>query len=108
MWAGRKLETYAGEATNWLRALDPFGRWGERGGREKKTRTIFYVSNLMDNHYHLLIETRRAGLNRALRYLNGLYTQAFNRRHKRVSHLFQGGFLFTRTQPLYSPKPLAA
>ena len=46
----------------------------------------------MDNHYHLLIETRRAGLNRALRYLNGVYTQAFNRRHKRVGHLFQGRY----------------
>jgi putative transposase len=47
---------------------------------------------LMDNHYHLLIETRRAGLNRALRYLNGVYTQSFNRRHRRVGHLFQGRY----------------
>ena len=47
---------------------------------------------LMDNHYHLLIETRRAGLNRALRYLNGVYTQTFNRRHNRVGHLFQGRY----------------
>jgi REP element-mobilizing transposase RayT len=31
---------------------------------------------LMQNHYHLLVETPRAGLNRALRYLNGVYTQA--------------------------------
>jgi REP element-mobilizing transposase RayT len=29
---------------------------------------------LMDNHYHLLIETPRGGLNQALRYLNGVYT----------------------------------
>jgi REP-associated tyrosine transposase len=47
---------------------------------------------LMENHYHLLIETGRLGLNRALRYLNGVYTQAFNRRHKRVGHLFQGRY----------------
>ena len=47
---------------------------------------------LMDNHYHLMVETRRAGLNRALRYLNGVYTQSFNRRHKRVGHLFQGRY----------------
>jgi hypothetical protein len=27
----------------------------------------------MDNHYHLLVErTRRAGLNQAMRYLNGV------------------------------------
>ena len=30
---------------------------------------------LMSNHYHLLIETPKSGLNRALRYLNGVYTQ---------------------------------
>jgi putative transposase len=42
---------------------------------------------LMSNHYHLLVETPRGGLSRALRYLNGVYTQAFNRRHRRVGHL---------------------
>src|SRR5438093_2105858 len=47
---------------------------------------------LMSNHYHLLVETPRGGLSRALRYLNGVYTQAFNRRHRRVGHLFQGRY----------------
>ena len=47
---------------------------------------------LMDNHYHLLLETPSPNLSRALRYLNGVYTQAFNRRHRRVGHLFQGRF----------------
>ena len=47
---------------------------------------------LMSNHYHLLIETPKSGLNRALRYLNGVYTQTFNRRHRRVGHLFQGRY----------------
>ncbi len=47
---------------------------------------------LMSNHYHLLVETPKGGLNRAMRYLNGVYTQAFNRRHRRVGHLFQGRY----------------
>jgi REP-associated tyrosine transposase len=47
---------------------------------------------LMSNHYHLLVETPKSGLNRALRYLNGVYTQTFNRRHRRVGHLFQGRY----------------
>ena len=47
---------------------------------------------LMSNHYHLLLETPRANLSRAIRHLNGTYTQAFNRRHHRVGHLFQGRF----------------
>ncbi|MBI3898731.1 MAG: transposase [Gammaproteobacteria bacterium] len=47
---------------------------------------------LMDNHYHLLIETPDANLSRGMRQLNGRYTQTFNRRHGRVGHLFQGRF----------------
>jgi REP element-mobilizing transposase RayT len=47
---------------------------------------------LMDNHYHLLVETPTPNLSLALRHLNGVYTQAFNRRHRRVGHLFQGRF----------------
>ncbi len=47
---------------------------------------------LMDNHYHLLIETPDGNLSEGMRQLNGVYTQRFNRRHKRVGHLFQGRF----------------
>lgn len=47
---------------------------------------------LMDNHYHLLVETPEGNLSIGMRQLNGVYTQAFNRRHGRVGHLFQGRF----------------
>ena len=47
---------------------------------------------LMDNHYHLLIQTPDGNLSRGMRQLNGVYTQASNRRHGRVGHLFQGRF----------------
>lgn len=47
---------------------------------------------LMDNHYHLLIETPEANLSLGMRQLNGVYTQHFNRHHKKVGHLFQGRF----------------
>ncbi len=47
---------------------------------------------LMSNHYHLLIETPRPNLSIGMRQLNGIYTQTFNRSHKRVGHLFQGRF----------------
>ncbi len=47
---------------------------------------------LMDNHYHLVIETPQPNLSRGMRQLNGTYTQAVNRRHERVGHLFQGRF----------------
>ena len=47
---------------------------------------------LMDNHYHLLVETPKGNLALGMRQLNGIYTQAFNRRHRRVGHLFQGRY----------------
>lgn len=46
----------------------------------------------MDNHFHLLLHTRRANLSRLMRHVNGVYTQAFNRRHGLAGHLFQGRF----------------
>src|SRR5919109_1546861 len=53
---------------------------------------ICHAYCLMANHYHLLIETPKPNLSLGMRQLNGLYTQSFNRRHKRVGHLFQGRF----------------
>ena len=47
---------------------------------------------LMPTHYHLLIETVDPTLSRGMRHLNGVYTQTFNRRHRRVGHVFQGRF----------------
>jgi len=47
---------------------------------------------LMTNHYHLLVETIDPTLSRGVQQLNGVYTQAFNRHHGRVGHLFQGRF----------------
>lgn len=47
---------------------------------------------LMSNHYHLLIETPDGNLAKGMRQLNGVYTQDFNRRHKRVGHVYQGRY----------------
>lgn len=47
---------------------------------------------LMDNHYHLLVETPEGGLSRAMKAISGRYSQWFNWRHKRAGHLFEGRF----------------
>ena len=47
---------------------------------------------LMGNHYHLVLHTRQANRSRLMRHVNGVYTQAFNRRHGLVGHLLQGRF----------------
>jgi len=53
---------------------------------------LCYAYCLMDNHYHLLIETPDANLSRGMRQLNGVYTQRFNRSHGRCGHVFQGRY----------------
>ena len=58
----------------------------------KRYHFILHTFCLMNNHYHLLIETPYGNLSRGMRQLNGLYTQRFNQRHQRVGHLFQGRY----------------
>ena len=53
---------------------------------------LCYAWCLMDNHYHLLIQTPDANLSKGMRQLNGVFTQTYNRRHNKVGHLFQGRF----------------
>lgn len=47
---------------------------------------------LMDNHYHLLIETMRENLSLILKQLNQRYTHYFNKKYNRVGTLWQGRF----------------
>ena len=53
---------------------------------------ICHAYCLMGNHYHLLLETPEANLSAGMRQLGGVYTQRFNRRHRRVGHVFQGRY----------------
>ena len=55
-------------------------------------RLLVHAYVLMDNHYHILAETLEANLARAMRRLNGVYAQQFNRTHRRVGHLFQARY----------------
>jgi putative transposase len=58
----------------------------------KRYNWICHAYCLMDNHYHFLLETVDPTLSIGMRYLNGVYTQRYNRRHHRVGHIFQGRF----------------
>lgn len=55
-------------------------------------RWRLYAWVLMNNHYHLFVETPEPNISRGMRQLNGIYTQRFNRRHRRSGHLMQGRF----------------
>ena len=44
---------------------------------------------LMSNHYHVALRTPDANIGDGMHRLNGLYAQAFNRRHRFKGHLFE-------------------
>lgn len=58
----------------------------------KRFNWLCHAYCLMTNHYHLVVETPEANLSKGMRQLNGVYTQASNRRHRRTGHLLQGRF----------------
>ncbi|MEM7015743.1 MAG: transposase [Pseudomonadota bacterium] len=47
---------------------------------------------LMGNHYHLMLRTPEANLQRIMRHINGLYTQYYNRSERRDGPLFRGRY----------------
>lgn len=47
---------------------------------------------LMSNHYHLLVQTPDSNISRAMRHLNGVYTQRYNRIHHCDGQLFRGRY----------------
>lgn len=51
-----------------------------------------YAWALLPNHFHLLVRTGRQPLARSMRKLLTGYVVNFNRRHKRVGHLFQNRY----------------
>ena len=53
---------------------------------------VIHVFCLMNNHYHLLLETPKGNLSQIMRYINGAYSTYFNVKHKRTGHLFQGRY----------------
>lgn len=53
---------------------------------------IVYAFCFMNNHFHLLVETSDAALNRVMRRLLTKYSRGFNKRHSRVGHVFQSRY----------------
>lgn len=54
--------------------------------------SMIHAYCLMDNHYHLLMQTPLGNLSRIMRHLDGVYTQRYNRNVKRDGPLFRGRF----------------
>jgi REP element-mobilizing transposase RayT len=58
----------------------------------RKYGVVLHAYVLMENHYHLLVETPKANLPSFMHTLNSAYTTYFNIKRKRSGHLFQGRY----------------
>ncbi|HPS07593.1 MAG TPA: transposase [Kiritimatiellia bacterium] len=61
-------------------------------GMVERYGVILHAYVLMENHYHLLIETPAGNASRALQWLNVSYAAWFNAKHGRCGPLFQARF----------------
>ena len=57
-----------------------------------KTSWQVHAYCLMENHFHLVLETPLANLVPGMKWFLGTYTSRFNRRHKLFGHLFSGRY----------------
>lgn len=62
------------------------------GSATERYNAVIHAFCLMDNHYHLLMETPSANLPQIMRHINGAYTTYFNIKRDRSGHLFQGRY----------------
>lgn len=62
------------------------------GSATERYNAVIHGYCLMDNHYHILIETPSGNLPQIMRHINGAYTTYFNYKRDRSGHLFQGRY----------------
>src|SRR5665647_3619377 len=65
----------------------------------EKTGWRIHAWVMMNNHYHLLLETPEANLVAGMKWLQGTYTQRYNSRHEIFGHLFQGRYKAVVVEP---------
>lgn len=62
----------------------------EAANDEAAFNLLGYV--IMDNHYHLMIETKEKPLQKIMQKINNAYSKSYNKRHKRTDHVFGGRY----------------
>ena len=53
---------------------------------------VIHAYCLMNNHYHLIVETPRGNLSQIMKHINSSYTTYYNVKRKRAGHLLQGRY----------------
>jgi putative transposase len=83
---GDRRESIFADDQDRLRFLETLGESCQ------KTRWLVHAYCLMNNHFHLVIETPQPNLVAGMKWLLGTYTSRHNRRHKEFGHLFSGRY----------------
>jgi REP element-mobilizing transposase RayT len=68
-------------------------------------KVVIHDYCIMDNHYHILIETSQENLSLFMRQINSNYAIYFNKKNRRSGHLWQGrykSYYVTREAYLYT------
>ncbi len=65
----------------------------------KRYGVVVHAYVLMDNHFHLIVETPKSNLSRWMQWLLTSHTVWFNTKHETVGHLFQGRFKSVLVEP---------
>ncbi len=65
---------------------------GTLGETCAKTGWQVHALCLMENHFHLVVETPQGNLVAGMKWFLGTYTSRFNRRHKLFGHMFSGRY----------------
>ncbi len=61
-------------------------------GAHERYGALVHSYCLMNNHYHLLLETPRGNLSQIMHFINASYTIFINTKYSRTGHLLQGRF----------------
>ena len=83
---GRQRQSIFHSKTYYQAFLETLAEAHERFG------LVIHGYCLMGNHYHLLLQTPRGNLGRAMRHINGVYTQRYNRLKRTDGPLFRGRY----------------
>ncbi len=83
---GEKLEKIFLNESDKLKFLEKLGEAADKFS----LKIHCYV--LMDNHFHLLLETPEGNLSRAMHYLNTSYSNWFKSKHQIIGSIFQGRY----------------
>ena len=86
MSRGDRQETIFWDDEDRRRFLGTLGEACARGGWE------VHAYCLMENHFHLVLETPQPTLVAGMKWFLGTYTQRFNARHRLSGHLFAGRY----------------